>query len=94
MSAHASLAPPLPAVDCWRIKVKQFQFPLRITSVQYLDYYRGAVHHVIAYCADGTKVQFPAALLKPYVTLDGIHGEFVLVCDDDYRGAKLRRLTS
>ena len=76
------------------LEVKQFQFHINISSSQYLEYYRGAVRYVHVQCADGTTVQFPAALLKPYVTLDGIHGDFVLLCDDRFKGAELRRLTN
>ncbi|HEX7554763.1 MAG TPA: DUF2835 family protein [Geothrix sp.] len=71
--------------------MQRFEFPLSISADSYLDYYRGAVKQVIARCPDGRTVQFPAALLQPFVTPAGIHGEFVLTCGDDNKGAVLRR---
>ena len=71
--------------------MQRFEFPLSISADSYLDYYRGAVNQVIARCPDGLTVQFPAALLQPFVTPAGIHGDFLLTCGDDNRGAVLRR---
>ena len=71
--------------------MQQFEFRLSLSSEQYLDYYRGTVQQVLVRCTDGGTVQFPAALLKTFVTPSGIHGTFVLTCDDQHRGASLRR---
>lgn len=72
----------------------RFEFSLSISADSYLDYYRGAVRQVFARCPDGLSVQFPAALLQPFVTPGGIHGDFVLTCGDDHKGAVLRRRSS
>jgi hypothetical protein len=72
--------------------MKRFEFSLAISSDRYLDYYRGAVQHVIAHCADGQTVQFPAGLLQPFVTEGGVHGNFVLTCEETNKGAHLQRL--
>ena len=71
--------------------MQRFEFHLSISADSYLDYYRGAVKQVLARCPDGLTVQFPAALLQPFVTSMGIHGDFVLTCGDDHKGAVLRR---
>ncbi|GLH74871.1 hypothetical protein GETHLI_33730 [Geothrix limicola] len=71
--------------------MQRFEFHLSLSSEHYLDYYRGAVTSVVARCADGQTVQFPAALLQPFVTTTGIHGDFVLTCDDANKGARLQR---
>ena len=72
--------------------MKRYEFRLSIPSEQYLDYYRGAAKHVVARCPDGLTIQFPASLLTPFVTPEGIHGRFALDCDDVHRGARLSRL--
>ena len=72
--------------------MKRFEFHLRISPEQYLDYYRGAVQQVVVRCGDGSTLQFPASLLQPFVTPAGIHGGFRLTCDDQNRGARLDRL--
>ena len=56
----------------------RYEFQLRISAYQYLDYYRGTVRQVLVECSDGRKVQFPASLLQRFVTQDGIRGNFVL----------------
>jgi len=69
----------------------RFEFGLHISSLEYLPYYRGEVRNVLARCADGRTVQFPATLLTPFVSSGGIRGSFVLTCDDDGKGAQLQR---
>lgn len=70
--------------------MKQFEFRLSISAQDYLHYYRGAVRQVVAHCTNGTTVQFPASLLTQFVTPTGIHGHFVLSCDENHRGSTLR----
>jgi hypothetical protein len=72
--------------------MKRFQFHLNISAEKYLDYYRGAIRHVVVRCPDGVTIQFPASLLQPFVTPTGIQGRFVLTCDDANKGADLQRL--
>jgi len=74
--------------------VKRFEFVLSISSQQYLAYYRGSVRQVLAQSTTGATVQFPAALLTPFVTSAGISGRFVLTCEDSGKGAELRRATA
>ena len=74
--------------------MKRFEFHLSISAESYLDYYRGAARQVFARCPDGLSVQFPAGLLQPFVTPAGIHGDFVLTCGDDNKGAVLRLKSS
>jgi uncharacterized protein DUF2835 len=79
---------------CWQHvdAMKRYEFNLRITADQYLDYYRGTVRQVVARCSTGQTVQFPASLLQQFVTTEGICGRFVLTCDEDNRNSRLERL--
>jgi hypothetical protein len=70
----------------------RYEFQLHITSAAYLDYYRGRARHVVARCANGQTVQFPASLLQGFVTTEGIHGGFVLTCDENHKCPGLERL--
>jgi len=72
--------------------MNRYQFQLRISAEQYLDYYRGAARQVIARCTSGQTVQFPASLLQRFVTKEGIHGHFILTCDEHHRRPNLQRL--
>jgi hypothetical protein len=69
----------------------RFAFHLSLSSERFLAYYQGAIRDVVVRCRDGQTVQFPAALLRPFMTPAGVHGDFVLTCGDDHRGASLQR---
>ena len=71
--------------------MKQFEFQIRLSAEDCLGYYRGTVHQVVVRCTSGATVQFPAALLKPFVTSTGVQGRFVLSCDEDNRNSVLER---
>ena len=72
--------------------MNRYEFDLRVTADQYLDYYRGAARQVVVRCTTGQRVQFPAALLQQFVTAEGIRGHFALTCDEHHRNPRLERL--
>jgi hypothetical protein len=69
----------------------QFEFQLDISAQDYLHYYRGTVRQVIARSTTGAAIQFPASLLTRFVTTSGIHGRFLLTCDENFKGSKIAR---
>jgi hypothetical protein len=71
-----------------------YSFHLRISSEQYLDYYRGVVKNVVVRATSGQTVQFPASLLQRFVSPEGIHGDFVLECDENHKCVGLRAIPS
>ncbi len=73
--------------------MKRYEFHLRISPEQYLDYYRGKIRHVIVRSTEGQTVQFPASLLQRFVSQDGIHGHFALTCDDNHKCVDLSRVS-
>jgi hypothetical protein len=72
--------------------MKRYAFHLHISSEQYLDYYRGTVKSVVVRAFSGQTVQFPVSLLQRYVSLEGIHGEFVLICEDNHKCLELQKV--
>ena len=74
--------------------MSRYQFRLRITPEDYLEYYRGAIRYVIARCHNGQTVQFPASLLQRFVSTEGVQGDFVLTCDEHHKCVGLQRLDS
>lgn len=72
--------------------MKQVRFQLNIPAHRYIAYYQGVAKHVIVTAYDGTTVQFPAESLRPYLTHDGICGEFVLSYDEAHRLIRLEKL--
>jgi len=88
-SLHSpAIAALLPHAD----SMKRYEFNLRITADQYLNYYRGTARHVVAKCTTGQNIQFPAALLQQFVTTTGICGTFALTCDEENKNSRLERL--
>lgn len=71
----------------------RYEFELRLSSERFLDYYRGAVRQIVVRCHTGQNVQFPASLLQKFVSPDGIHGNFVLICDERNKCLGLERRT-
>ena len=71
--------------------LSEIKFYLKISQSDYLRYYRGAASNVVAHAYDGRRIQFPAASLRPFVSHDGIEGEFVLVMDENNKLVELRR---
>jgi len=72
--------------------MKRYEFHLSISPERFLAYYRGEVRQVFVRCSNGLTIKFPAFLLKQFVTVDGIHGDFVLTTEDDNKGAVLQRM--
>ncbi len=56
----------------------KYYFSLSISYNEFLPYYQGKVHSIIATSNLGTKVQFPAMHLRKYLTNTGISGFFCL----------------
>lgn len=71
--------------------MNRYVFQLHITSAAYLDYYRGTARHVVARSVTGQNVQFPASLLQSFITIEGIHGVFVLTVDENNKCVSLQR---
>jgi hypothetical protein len=69
--------------------MNRYDFYLRITADQYLDYYRGMARIVLVRCTSGQNVQCPASLLQQFVTSEGICGHLPLTCDKDHRNSHL-----
>lgn len=66
---------------------------LAISPERFLAYYRGSVKTVLARALDGRTVSFPAQVLQPYVTHDGVSGEFDLEIDHNNRFVRLSRVS-
>lgn len=72
--------------------MRRFQFRLDLTAAACEQYYRGQVNQVVARSTDGIAIQFPALLLKPFITGNGVHGLFTLTCDDSGKNSNLQRV--
>jgi len=73
---------------------RTIEVSLAIPADEYLAMYQGAVRDVVARAKDGRTVRFPARILQPYVTHQGIHGRFAIRFDDSNRFAGISRLSA
>ncbi len=67
-------------------------FDMRISREQFLAWYRGARRIVSVRARDGRVIHFPANILQPYVTHDGIQGSFALHFDEQNKFRSIERL--
>jgi len=74
--------------------MREIRFHLSIPAHRYLSYYQGVAKKVIVRALDGARVQFPAEILRPFLTHAGIFGEFCLYCDDNNKLIDIRRVDS
>jgi hypothetical protein len=72
--------------------MNEYRFRLAISAEDYLAYYQGAVRQVVVTLANGQRLQFPADSLRPFVTREGVHGEFVLRVDAQNKLQGLERV--
>lgn len=68
------------------------RFRLDISPELYLAHYQGVARSVIVTGLDGRRVQFPAERLRPFVSHDGVRGEFELEFDANHKFVALRRV--
>jgi len=70
------------------------QVRLHISADDMVRYYSGDARVVRARTLDGGRtVQFPARLLRPFVTGEGVHGLFQLFYTADHRFREIRQLS-
>ena len=72
--------------------VKQISLSLQLTSRQVEEYYRGRARHVVAEAADGRIIQLPIKVLHPFISKQGIQGDFLVTTDDENRFVKIAPL--
>ena len=58
---------------------------LNISAERFQAYYQGAVDTVRTVTEDGRTVQFPARVLRPFFSFQGIHGRFEITYDGDMK---------
>jgi len=62
--------------------MQTFTIDLEIAAAELERWYRGAAHVVRALSRDGRWIQFPATVLRPFVTHAGVAGTFVVTTDE------------
>ncbi len=63
-----------------------------INSDEYLRHYQGSVSKVSAIARDGRRVEFPSAILQPFVTREGIRGTFAIKFDEQHKFESIEQI--
>jgi len=64
---------------------------LNISPERFQAYYQGVVEHVVATASDGRTVKFPARVLRPFFSYQGIQGIFDITFDANLKFQSIRR---
>lgn len=65
---------------------------LVIEAEEYQRMYSGSARDVLCRSVDGRRIRFPANILRPFVTREGIRGRFLINFSDDNRFQSITRL--
>jgi hypothetical protein len=74
------------------LAAQQLHLRLNIPANVIHSYYEGGIREIVASAIDGRVVRFPANILRPFVTHDGVHGEFALEFDANHKFVAIHRL--
>jgi len=74
-------------------KSSRVRFALNIPQDVLLSYYEGTARAVVVKSLDGRSIQFPANVLRQFVTGDGVRGIFEMEFDADNKFVGLRRVS-
>ena len=69
-----------------------FEFNLRLSAEEYLQYYEGLAKAVQVQSFCGKTIQFPADKVREFVLKDGIHGTFVIHLDENNKFLSIKKL--
>ena len=64
---------------------------LNISSERFQAYYQGVVENVVAITNDGRTVQFPARVLRPFLSYQGVQGTFEITFDAKLKFQAIQR---
>jgi Protein of unknown function (DUF2835) len=64
---------------------------LEISPERFQAYYQGVVEYVVARSTDGRMIQFPARVLRPFISYQGIQGTFEITFDASMKFQSIRR---
>ena len=64
---------------------------LNISPERFQAYYQGVVENVVAITNDGRTVQFPARVLRPFLSYQGVRGTFEITFDANLKFQAIQR---
>ena len=68
------------------------QFSLNLSYEKFLHVYKGEAKFVVTKAFDGRTIRFPAEVLKPYLTREGVQGDFEITFNAQNKFQDLKKL--
>ncbi len=65
---------------------------LNIAADEYLKLYKGSARSVFTQTVEGRSIRFPANILQPFVTREGVRGRFIIEFDEQNKFRYIKRL--
>ncbi|MEJ2418783.1 MAG: DUF2835 domain-containing protein [Exilibacterium sp.] len=65
---------------------------LCISPEQFQRLYTGTARSVLVRARDGRRIRFPAQILRPFVTHEGVRGSFCVEFDQNHRFTHIKKL--
>ena len=65
---------------------------LNISADEYLKLYQGTARSVFTRTSDGQNIRFPANILQPFVSREGVKGSFKIEFDEHHRFEQISQL--
>ncbi len=76
----------------YTVPMREYHFQIALSAERYLAHYQGVVRGIVVTLVDGTRLEFPAENLRPFVSREGVYGQFVLRVDANNKLQSLRRM--
>ncbi|OOZ36616.1 DUF2835 domain-containing protein [Solemya velesiana gill symbiont] len=73
--------------------LERIRFRLAIPAETYLRHYRGDAHAVSVIAEDGRRIQFPATVLRGFVSSEGVYGRFELVFNEQNKLVEILKIS-
>ncbi|MCA9472087.1 MAG: DUF2835 domain-containing protein [Nitrospirales bacterium] len=71
--------------------MSKIRVQLNLPPHRFLAYYEGMVDDVVARASDGRRVRFPARVLRPFMTQQGVVGSFFITYDGNKKFISIER---
>lgn len=72
--------------------MNRVELNIYLSAEEFMAYYQGRAQSVLAFTASGQSIQFPAAVLRPFLSHKGVQGRFSLAFDNNGKLQDLQRI--
>ena len=72
---------------------RAMQFYLNVSYDKYLLVYQGHAEYIVTKATDGRTIQFPADIVRPYLTRKGVEGFFEIAFDHYNKFQSIKKLS-